>query len=377
MPNKKGSPDLSEPLMPADEKPPMNRRKSTATRVQEAIASVAEKSPNENIKGCLAATAPLVAMVVRLLLTIAPYFLWFYGKCYELYVAAPKNLLTMGFGLALCFYGGTFVASIAAIEAFRQLGWKETYAELKIVWAEVKSIYAASLEDDKLDDDGDGVADVEQIPPHVLAQRKFVLAMRTVSEPKRLQAAFGHLWAAYLAVLATLRLQFAQTAAIALGIAETILPRVKRVALAPMEHVLAPLECDHWAETLLDSGIKLISVIIAWWFQMIVSAFYSAMRGGKLFAQGLCALIVEKGWTEHVEALPGVPKPFDPETTYIDEIVGYLVAAVGFGTQLCFAFSIGFPINVLLLPLEIIEWFLRWQITFTSGTANGALPASG
>ena len=364
------SSSLAEPLVPAVERPQLNKRKSTATRVLDAITGAAVKMPNEKVKACLVATCPIAAMVVRALLAIAPLFVYFYAKLYELYKMAPKNLLTMGFGLALCFYGGTFVASIAAIEAFRMMGWKETYVECQIVAKEVKSIYFASEEDDKVDADGDGIADVDQIPPHELAQRKLVLAMQTVTEPKRLQMAFGMLWGAYLAVLATLRLQFAQTAAIALGIVETVQPRIQRVALAPLESVLEPLKIAHWADTALDSGVKFVAVLVAWWFQMVVSAFYSAMRGGKLFAQGLCALIVERGWQEHVESLPGVPKPFDPETTYIDEVVGYLVAAVGFGTQILFGFSLGFPFNILLLPLEIIEWFLRWQITFTTGSSN-------
>ena len=61
---------------------------------------------------------------------------------------------------------------------------------------------------------GDGVADVDQIPAAELAKRKMVVALRSVKEPPRLQSAVAALWGAYLAVLATLRLQFAQTAAI-------------------------------------------------------------------------------------------------------------------------------------------------------------------
>jgi hypothetical protein len=41
--------------------------------------------------------------------------------------------------------------------------------------------------------------------------------MRTVKEPDKLQSAVGGLWSAYLAVLATLRLEFARVAALALG----------------------------------------------------------------------------------------------------------------------------------------------------------------
>jgi len=42
----------------------------------------------------------------------------------------PTNVIQMIFGIALCFFGGTYVASIAAIEAFRQMGWQKVQAEI-------------------------------------------------------------------------------------------------------------------------------------------------------------------------------------------------------------------------------------------------------
>ena len=134
----------------------------------------------------------------------------------------------MCFGAALCFFGGTFVASIAAIEAFRLMGWQTVYGELRIVLAECSKVQRASLKDDELDEDADGVADVDQLPPHALATRKIVVAMRTVADPDRLQTAVGALWASYLAVLATLKMEFAQTTAIAMGLVEIVQYRTPR-----------------------------------------------------------------------------------------------------------------------------------------------------
>ena len=160
---------------------------------------------------------------------------------------------------------------------------------------------------------------------------------------------------------------------------------------------------------------------------MIISAFYSALRGGRMVADGLCDLVVEQGWQEYVEKLPGVAAPFDPDTTYaaastwstgshlpaaahyvalashgrtlaaplpsrslpshpkltrsrtfalrlgsyLDEAILYPVAALGFSYQLLVGFTLPFPLNLLLLPLTIVEWILRWQITFT-GSADVA-----
>ena len=112
------------------------------------------------------------------------------------------------------------MAAIAAVEAFRLMGWQRTLADLKVVYAEMRLVYDRSEEDDLLDDDGNGILDVDELTPQELATRKLGLAMRTVKEPEKLQSAVGGLWSAYLAVLATLRLEFARVAALALGISE-------------------------------------------------------------------------------------------------------------------------------------------------------------
>ena len=193
-----------------------------------AAAADANESLNPMVGSCLHASGPVLAAVVRCVLFVAPAITLAYGYCYRLYLAAPKNVVAMCFGAALCFFGGTFVASIAAIEAFRLMGWQTVYGELRIVLAECSKVQRASLKDDELDEDADGVADVDQLPPHALATRKIVVAMRTVADPDRLQTAVGALWASYLAVLATLKMEFAQTTAIAMGLVEIVQYRTPR-----------------------------------------------------------------------------------------------------------------------------------------------------
>lgn len=60
--------------------------------------------------------------------------------------------------------------------------------------------------------------------------------------------------------------------------------------------------------------------------------------------------------------------PFNPETSYLDEAVGYTVAVAGVLWQLSTGFAPPFPINIVLLPLSIVEWLLRWQITWPSSS---------
>ena len=80
---------------------------------------------------------------------------------------------------------------------------------------------------------------------------------------------------------------------------------------------------------------------------------------------------VLQGWNQYVEKLPGVQAPFDPATSYFDEAVGYTIGAIGLFWQLSTGFSPPLPFNILLLPLEIVEWILRWQITFSTAPSVG------
>jgi hypothetical protein len=274
----------------------------------------------------------------------------------------PTNVLLMLAGVALCFFGGTYAAAIAAIEAFRQMGWARVRCDLAIVLREAQLIAAASEVDDEVDDDGDGRPDVADLPPAELAQRKVSLAMTTVKEPRRLQQAIGSLWAAYLAVIATLQLTFARTTALALGIVEMLRPTLVEL-VAPAVSAALGTSLGHWTQTLIEATFTFVAVVLAWMMQSVISALYSGMRGGRLFASALLALLEKRGLLEH---LPFVTTPFDPNESHVDEVLAYSLAAAGFMFQISTGFALPFPLNLLLFPLTIVEWFLRLQITIAS-----------
>jgi hypothetical protein len=46
-----------------------------------------------------------------------------------------------------------------------------------------------------------------------------------------------------------------------------------------------------------------------------------------------------------------------------DEVLSYGLAALGFYFQFSLNFDVPFPFNLLLWPLEFVEYYLRWSIT--------------
>jgi hypothetical protein len=70
--------------------------------------------------------------------------------------------------------------------------------------------------------------------------------------------------------------------------------------------------------------------------------------------------------TNSISNLMKVKKEFlliNEDESYIDEIIGWTVAAVGIYFQIRLGFSLPFPLNVLLFPFSIAENTIVWLIS--------------
>ena len=346
-------------------------------KISKYIDAAAQGAGNVNpaLASCLSACKPFIVLPIQLVSCIAPFYAWAYQWAYVIYTWLPKQAVMALFGVALCFFGGTYVASIAAIEAFRQMGFNKLLDDVATVRTDLATVMVAMAHDEEelaKDKDGNGVADGDELNTPEKAQRTAFVVLNAIKKPDRLQGAVGSLWAAYIAVLATLKLEFARTTALALGIVEVVkVPCVRFLSplvVTALHAAPADIKLDadgmiNWSVTIIESTLTIVAVIFAWYLQMIISAFYSGLRGGRMFADAACAMLIDYGLMEH---LPFVAKPFVAEESYLDEILGFSVAAVGFCFQFFAGFSLPFPLNIIFLPLTIIEWFLRAQISMTA-----------
>lgn len=329
----------------------------------DAVSAAAERwSPRT--AGCLQACKPCLFLLVRLVMFLWPIYMAIYTTIYRVISILPGDMIMMVFGVCLCFFGGTYMVSIAAIEAFRHLGGSKCLEDVKYVMSQMDVIAKAEDTDDKIDADHDGTRDIEQVTPTVLAERKVRVAMKAVKEPERLQGAVLSLWSASLSVIATLRLEFARTVALALGIAEMLKFPVLRCMAPILAWALGP-ELRHWIDTIVDTFVKLVAIIFAWWLQAFISAFYSGLRGGKMFARGACSVLEDYGALEHFPAfLVPDEKPANLDTTFLNELMAYPLAAAGMYFQLAHNFALPFPLNLVFLPLTVVEWSLRIAVAW-------------
>lgn len=296
------------------------------------------------------------------LLYIAKIYFWLAKVVYKIYTVLPINILQMIFGAGLCFFGGTYFATIAAIEAFRQFGGELLWEQLKIVWTAAGEAQIAVAADAKVDKDGNNIPDVEEMNVNDRLTHTAKVSMMAVKDPMAMQKALTFLWTTWLSVLAVLKFQFAKTVTLCLGIAEMLELPICRVLGPVIAMALGP-DLNHWCFAIISITVKIIAVVIAAYVQAIISAFYSGLRGGKMFAEGFINVLAQQGIMDKCTCVAkDANGKFDPDASYLDECLAYPLAAAGFYWQFTNAFLLPFPWSIIMLPLTIVDWILKWQI---------------
>lgn len=183
------------------------RDEAKRDRIDQLLLAASQRVPPQVAK-YLEMAAPAIKMLTQFIAIVGPLYVQAGTVLYNLGSSLPWDLLQAVLGLGLCFFGGGYCTSIAAVEAFALTGWPTTRAALVDVYEEAQLVYNASEEDDKKDDDRNGVADVRELNhPQALVQRKLRIAAAAVRNPQKLAVAMGGLWSGWLAVQGVLRIQ--------------------------------------------------------------------------------------------------------------------------------------------------------------------------
>ena len=308
---------------------------------------------------------PYVSLTVQVCMASSGWFAFIFRWIWRIYNALPFNVTQILFGGALCYFGGTFTISIAAAEAFRTMGYEDAKRNVQELMIELKPVFEANDADDLVDDDGDGISDVDQISPPELLKRKIMLLVFNLKSPHKIQDAVKSIYAALLAVLATLKLEFAQTTAIAMGIADMVQKPIVKFADADDGKIkeILPKQAHQWIVPTIDSIFRIAAIMVALYVSRIISSFYAALRGGKLVAEGIVNILVEKAKIGIVLCPGMIDASFDPDDSMLDEVLGWLVAVQGFVYQIQNGYQLMPPWDLILFPLKLIEDLLTVYVT--------------
>eukprot|EP01125_Pyxidicula_operculata_P005742 TRINITY_DN2008_c0_g1_i1.p1 TRINITY_DN2008_c0_g1~~TRINITY_DN2008_c0_g1_i1.p1 ORF type:complete len:321 (+),score=73.23 TRINITY_DN2008_c0_g1_i1:1189-2151(+) len=305
----------------------------------------------DKINLVLEKAAPLLVVLSSAVNTLGPHVIRLWELLLVLWVSlTPYHYLFPSIvGLCMAFFGGHYVLTFAAIEAYRMCGMEETTKHLIALYDDYLKVREVNEKDNLVDDNNDGIADVKQISSKELVTRKLQLLLKSI-DPVKVSNSFSGLWMGFLGVVAVLRVQFARTVALGATIGG-IFQRPADVYLSPILEKVIPTEYHKWNQVIINYTCKIIGVSIAWSIQRVISAWYTGIRGGQMFAIGFLT---------YLETRKIIPK-FDEGSHLFSIIVG-LVAVIGVSWQLKTGFSLPFPFNLFLLPVTIVEYFLTWMV---------------
>mmetsp|Transcript_11298 Transcript_11298/g.16599 ORF Transcript_11298/g.16599 Transcript_11298/m.16599 type:complete len:328 (+) Transcript_11298:125-1108(+) len=318
-----------------------------------------KKKSDVDVKKAITQSAEMLQKVAKpVVAAITAALPWIIKGCsvaWSWYQSLPKNAIKFLTGFVFCFFGGLYPVTFAAIQAAEHGGRKKVTEALSVLSEEALVIIEQSKKDDEKDDDGDGVADVKQIDNKTYVMRKVNLVMTKI-DPKKVDEAVATLYRVWLSVVAVLMVQFARTISMALSMSKFIMKPVDRF-IAPTISLATPEEYKRWVPIVLGWIVKSFAMSIAWYIQTVISAVTSAMSGSSLIADAFLHFCVARNWT-----LKGLITE-KRDDTYVDEVVMYLFAALGIYFQFSMNFDLPFPFNILMAPVEIVEYYLKWTIT--------------
>ena len=228
----------------------------------DVLKEAADRTPG--MAGTLIKTfAPVIAAIVVISEFLAPYLimLYYFGvACWQWADKHGGQPIKICVGLFMCFCGGAFPAVITAVEAYRQIGFEPTKRALKVLFDDFKKVQEAHKKDDQDDSNRDGKADVDSLTAGELVERKVLLFLRT-SDPEQTSRAMSAITSGFLAVLASLKIKFAQAIVVGGAIGDVLRPPVRR-AMEPFLKKALTEDYHKWIRPGLNYACKLVAVSI-------------------------------------------------------------------------------------------------------------------
>ena len=204
----------------------------------------------------------------------------------------------------------------------------------------------------QIDKDRDGIADVDELCAKDLAARRLMVLTKSV-DPNKVITAIEGLTIASVAILATLKVRFAK--AITLG---TTIGKVLEQIFSPftsqlLDYALPDKDYDKWIPVINKYVFRYIGVSMSWVLMRMVTAVFAALKGSELFLTGLVAYLVRFGY---------IDKDYLSKGHFVFVVSWAALALFGTYIQISSRFSLPFPLNLLFLPLTVLEQVIIFAV---------------
>mmetsp|Transcript_9917 Transcript_9917/g.11346 ORF Transcript_9917/g.11346 Transcript_9917/m.11346 type:complete len:350 (-) Transcript_9917:400-1449(-) len=256
-------------------------------------------------------------------------------------------------GFAMMFFGGFFITTVATYEAIIQGGQERFATNMSLLGEQFRNIKQENQKDDEEDLDGDGIADVLQISAEQYTMRKMMVVFRAC-DPMIVQEAMHSLYTMFIAVIATLRLQFARTISLGASLGEQIGKPYVKYAI-PQIKEYTPEDFHKWLEPVGLYVWRLVGIFIAFQVQRIISTVHTGVKGARLFVEGLTELAERNGYGYLTEG-------------YFDEALAVILAVMGIYLQLFAWGGLPLPVKLAFFPAFLVEKILGLFVSIAMTT---------
>jgi len=326
-----------------------------------------DKLNSKNLSKAVGAMAPVLEKLVGCVQKVMPTIEKYYSlatKFYKDNLAEyhTAELTELCFGFTLLFLGGNFALTLACYTAIRMTGW-DTLRSSCLALYESYLVSRQAIEKDlgaELDEDGDGKVDIVELAKAMRKQEninKLTFVLLKALDPQKIIEALKGLWIVLLSVVATLRTQFAQQITIGANIGAVLQESLESFAEPQLIEILESYDKSYakWSNFIIVCISRVVCISICMMLTRIITAYHSALQGGKIIARTAMKLAVE----------------FELIASYhVDKYKGYeiifmnVVACYGFYIQLMAGFSIPWFLRMILFPFLFTERILQTIATF-------------
>lgn len=135
--------------------------------------------------------------------------------------------------------------------------------------------------------------------------------------------------------------------------------RAAQFLIEPPARMCVSEDYHAWVPVVIGWGCKAAAMNIAWRIQRLMTASTSAMAGGLMFSRACLRMLSKRN----------VLRFENHENSGLDEVIGFLVAGIGFYTQVeaqyksGFSFTVPYPFKLVTWPMDCAERWIQWQIT--------------
>lgn len=336
-----------------------SEREKLAAQRKEVFTGLAERIPSKEAQKYVKKYAEHAGMAAAYVeMVVMPLIIKGFLECWQLWLKykpwlngpASQDLVPALFGFLLCFFGGFFPTLIPAYFALRVSGWDTLMKSGGEIVEEINKAYEAHRKDEKeqaSESETEGGVDHNHVQMSQKMMARKALLFARVVDPTKVNTAFASLASCLMAVLATLKLEFAHALTLGASMSEVVMGFVESQVQPKLEAQVSE-EYRKWVPIVLTKTVQTIVVAIALALQKAISAVHSALRGGRMLGVGLVRYLHRSGVIN-----------YDEDESLIDEFAGYGCALLGFMWQASYHFGLPFPFSLILLPFEVMEWSLQ------------------